>query len=184
MMLRNVNYTFVTLYSKRRMELLSFFHIYHTPSKKAFTLFTKCTYLLTWLIIGQYQCFAKNKWGVAITNSVFVRKSELNNFKDDPPKTLTVSEGDPFGIDCEAPDGWPKPNVYWMLQGQNWLKTINSSRWVEMYWKYIEVLEMYGKRTGKVPEMYWKCAGNVLEMYWKCIGNVMEMCWKCTESTG
>ena len=59
---------------------------------------------------------------------MFVRKSELNNFKDEPPKTLTVQEGDPFGIACAAPDGWPKPNVYWMLQGQNWLKTINSSR--------------------------------------------------------
>jgi len=57
-----------------------------------------------------------------------VRKSELNNFKDEPPKTLTVQEGEPFGISCAAPDGWPKPNVYWMLQGQNWLKTINSSR--------------------------------------------------------
>ena len=29
---------------------------------------------------------------------------------------------------CAAPDGWPKPNVYWMRQAQNWLKTINSSR--------------------------------------------------------
>jgi neuronal cell adhesion protein len=52
----------------------------------------------------------------------------LNNFKDEPPKTLAVEEGIPFGIKCHAPDGWPKPNVYWMLQGQNWLKTINSSR--------------------------------------------------------
>lgn len=83
-------------------------------------------YLLTFL--GQYQCFAKNQWGTAMTNSVFVKKSELNNFKDEPPKTLSVTEGEPFGIACNAPDGWPKPNVYWMLQGQNWLKTINSSR--------------------------------------------------------
>lgn len=80
------------------------------------------------IISGQYQCFARNEHGTAITNSVFVRKSELNNFKDDPPQTLTIQEGDPFGIECAAPGGWPKPNVYWMLQGQNWLKTINSSR--------------------------------------------------------
>lgn len=78
--------------------------------------------------IGQYQCFAKNEWGIATTNSVFVRKSELNNFKDEPPKTLSVEEGEPFGINCDSPDGWPNPSVYWMLQGQNWLKTINSSR--------------------------------------------------------
>lgn len=78
--------------------------------------------------IGQYQCFATNEWGTATTNSVFVRKSELNNFKDEPPKTMSVDEGQPFGIDCASPDGWPPPSVYWMLQGQNWLKTINSSR--------------------------------------------------------
>lgn len=32
--------------------------------------------------IGQYQCYAYNEFGVAISNSVFVRKSELNAFKD------------------------------------------------------------------------------------------------------
>ena len=81
-------------------------------------------------ITGQYQCFAKNEWGTATTNSVFIRKSELNNFKDEPPKTLSVEEGAPYGIECDSPDGWPNPSVYWMLQGQNWLKTINSSRYV------------------------------------------------------
>lgn len=80
------------------------------------------------LFPGQYQCFATNEWGTATTNSVFVRKSELNNFKDEPPRTMSVEEGAPFGVECDAPDGWPKPSVYWMLQGQNWLKTINSSR--------------------------------------------------------
>ena len=101
-----------------------------------------CHYFLCWFsvqeilksfwslpFVGQYQCFAKNKYGTAITNSVFVRKSELNNFKDEPPQTLVVNEGDPFGISCVPPDGWPKPVVYWMRQAQNWIKTINSSRY-------------------------------------------------------
>ena len=78
--------------------------------------------------LGQYQCFAENEWGKATTNSVFVRKSELNNFKDEPPKTVSVEEGAPFGINCDSPDGWPNPSVYWILKGQTWLKTINSSR--------------------------------------------------------
>ena len=83
-------------------------------------------------LTGQYQCFAKNEWGTATTNSVFIRKSELNNFKDEPPRTLSVEEGAPYGIECDSPDGWPNPSVYWMLQGQNWLKTINSSRYVRI----------------------------------------------------
>ena len=30
---------------------------------------------------GQYMCFAKNEWGTATSNSVFVRAAILNNFK-------------------------------------------------------------------------------------------------------
>jgi len=79
--------------------------------------------------IGQYMCFAKNEWGTATSNSVFVRAAILNNFKEQPPITKTVEEGKPFKLPCEAPDGWPKPNIYWMIQSTNGaLKTINSSR--------------------------------------------------------
>ncbi|XP_071743212.1 neuroglian isoform X5 [Lepeophtheirus salmonis] len=78
--------------------------------------------------IGQYQCFATNEWGTATSNSVYVRKSELNNFVDEPPKTKTVEEGEPFGIPCNSPTGWPKPSVYWLKMSQNWHKTLNSSR--------------------------------------------------------
>jgi hypothetical protein len=68
------------------------------------------------LIAGQYICFAKNEWGTAASNSVFVRQSVLNNFKEEPPITKSVEEGRPFQLPCESPDGWPKPNVYWMIQ--------------------------------------------------------------------
>lgn len=33
--------------------------------------------------LGQYQCFAENEHGTATSNSVFVRKAELNSFKDE-----------------------------------------------------------------------------------------------------
>ena len=79
---------------------------------------------------GQYQCFATNEWGTATTNSVFVRKSVLNNFKDVPPKTLSAEEGSPYALECDPPDGWPNPSVYWMRQGQYRLKRINSSRYI------------------------------------------------------
>ena len=61
-------------------------------------------------------CFAENAHGIATSNSVFVRQSILNNFKEEPPITKTVEEGKPFTLPCEAPDGWPKPSVYWMIQ--------------------------------------------------------------------
>jgi len=79
--------------------------------------------------IGQYQCFAENDWGIATSNSVFVRKAELNSFKDENPITLSASEGSPFKLTCQPPDGWPKPNVYWLIQDiTGGIKSINNSR--------------------------------------------------------
>ncbi|XP_065332463.1 neuroglian isoform X1 [Cloeon dipterum] len=81
--------------------------------------------------IGQYQCFATNEWGTATSNSVFVRKAELNNFKnDDELETIDTNEGEPFSLKCQPPDGWPKPSVHWLIQAQEGggIKSINSSR--------------------------------------------------------
>ncbi|XP_067001681.1 neuroglian isoform X2 [Anabrus simplex] len=79
--------------------------------------------------LGQYQCFAENEWGTATSNSVFVRKAELNSFKDQPPQTVTAQEGEPFKLTCQPPDGWPKPIVYWLIQNTDGgIKSINNSR--------------------------------------------------------
>ncbi|XP_025162697.1 neuroglian isoform X2 [Harpegnathos saltator] len=79
--------------------------------------------------LGQYQCFAENEWGIATSNSVFVRKAELNSFKDENPITLNANEGSPFKLTCQPPDGWPKPNVYWLIQDNSGgIKSINNSR--------------------------------------------------------
>nr|CAD7455359.1 unnamed protein product [Timema tahoe] len=79
--------------------------------------------------LGQYQCFAENEWGIATSNSVYVRKAELNSFKDELPVTVTAPEGKPFKLTCQPPDGWPKPNVYWLIQNTDGgIKSINNSR--------------------------------------------------------
>ncbi|XP_018050218.1 PREDICTED: neuroglian isoform X1 [Atta colombica] len=79
--------------------------------------------------LGQYQCFAENDWGTATSNSVFVRKAELNSFKDENPVPLSATEGSPFKLTCQPPDGWPKPNVYWLIQDiAGGIKSINNSR--------------------------------------------------------
>ncbi|CAG7826051.1 unnamed protein product [Allacma fusca] len=79
--------------------------------------------------IGQYQCYAKNEFGTATSNSVFVRKAELNSFKDEETMPITADEGKPLKLPCSPPDGWPKPRVYWIQQNlQGALKSINSSR--------------------------------------------------------
>ncbi|KFB42062.1 AGAP000720-PA-like protein [Anopheles sinensis] len=79
--------------------------------------------------LGQYQCFAENEHGTATSNSVFVRKAELNSFKDATPQTVQADEGKPLKLVCQPPDGWPKPNVYWMiLTRDGGIRSINNSR--------------------------------------------------------
>ncbi|XP_047984699.1 neuroglian-like [Leguminivora glycinivorella] len=81
--------------------------------------------------VGQYQCFAYNEWGTATSNSVFVRKSELQSFKDtDNDVHITAEEGYPYKLTCQPPDGYPKPLVLWLLINidQGTLKTANNSR--------------------------------------------------------
>ncbi|XP_075216738.1 neuroglian isoform X3 [Lycorma delicatula] len=79
--------------------------------------------------LGQYQCFADNEWGTATSNSVFVRKAELNSFKEEHPVTIEANEGEPFKLTCQPPDGWPKPNVYWLIQDSSGgIRSINNSR--------------------------------------------------------
>ena len=38
------------------------------------------------------------------------------NKKNKKIKIKKVEVGKPFKLPCEAPDGWPKPNIYWMIQ--------------------------------------------------------------------
>lgn len=80
--------------------------------------------------LGQYQCFATNEFGVATSNSVFVRKAELNSFKDVPPISVEAVEGEPYSLQCAAPDGWPKPIVNWLIEPtvDSGIKSINNSR--------------------------------------------------------
>lgn len=79
--------------------------------------------------LGQYQCFAENQYGIATSNSVFMRKAELNSFKTSLPISMTGVEGEPFKLTCQPPDGWPKPTVHWIYFYTNGgFKTINSPR--------------------------------------------------------
>ncbi|XP_037049599.1 neuroglian-like [Bradysia coprophila] len=78
---------------------------------------------------GQYQCFAENEHGIATSNSVLVRKSELNDFADTLPKSVTAIEGEPLTLQCSPPAGTPKPEVKWVLiHDDGGIRSINNSR--------------------------------------------------------
>ncbi|GAB6022659.1 hypothetical protein CHUAL_006750 [Chamberlinius hualienensis] len=78
---------------------------------------------------GYYQCYAYNSWGVAISNNVFVRASDMSLFPDEPPKKISVSEGLPLTLPCYPPTGFPKPKIFWIIQSKTGdLRKINDSR--------------------------------------------------------
>ncbi|RWS15378.1 neuronal cell adhesion molecule-like protein [Dinothrombium tinctorium] len=78
---------------------------------------------------GIYQCFAENALGTSVSNSVFLRRAELNSFSDEALAEIPVTEGDPLSIECTPPSGCPKPTVLWIvISGSGALRSINSSR--------------------------------------------------------
>ncbi|XP_046752371.1 neuroglian-like [Diprion similis] len=79
--------------------------------------------------VGQYQCIAENALGTAISNSVFMRKAELDYPKDIQSAIMTANEGDPFKLTCQSPTGPPKPLIYWLKRYPNGSTAlINDSR--------------------------------------------------------
>jgi neuronal cell adhesion molecule len=79
---------------------------------------------------GIYQCFAKNKHGFATFNPYIVRKSYMKSFKDDSIDVIEAHVGLPFKLECKAPDAYPKPSVYWIIQtfGSGEIETIENAR--------------------------------------------------------
>ncbi|CAN8025402.1 unnamed protein product [Ixodes persulcatus] len=78
---------------------------------------------------GLYQCWATNIHGTAVSNASIVRKSELNPFPEESPREVSVVEGAPLSLDCNAPMGYPRPNIYWLIQHVSGaLHVLNLSR--------------------------------------------------------
>ena len=51
-----------------------------------------------------------------MSNSVHVKESFLNSFREEPPTELEVREGEPLSLKCSPPNGYPNPQVYWMIK--------------------------------------------------------------------
>ncbi|KAK7119460.1 hypothetical protein R3I94_021337 [Phoxinus phoxinus] len=63
---------------------------------------------------GEYQCFASNDFGTAISNKILLRVSKSPLWPKEVLEPVTVREGVPLILTCNPPPGLPPPETFWM----------------------------------------------------------------------
>ncbi|XP_056323923.1 neurofascin homolog (chicken) a isoform X10 [Danio aesculapii] len=63
---------------------------------------------------GEYQCFASNNLGTAISNKILLRVSKSPLWPKEVLEPVTVREGSSLVLACNPPPGLPPPETFWM----------------------------------------------------------------------
>ncbi|XP_039971770.1 neurofascin homolog (chicken) a isoform X1 [Xiphias gladius] len=68
---------------------------------------------------GEYQCFASNDFGVALSNRILLRVSKAPLWPKEVLEPMVVTEGSPLVLPCNPPPGLPPPLTFWMNSAMN-----------------------------------------------------------------
>uniref|UniRef100_A0A3B3H967 Neural cell adhesion molecule L1 n=1 Tax=Oryzias latipes TaxID=8090 RepID=A0A3B3H967_ORYLA len=68
---------------------------------------------------GEYQCFASNDHGVAMSNKILLRVSKAPLWPKEILEPRVVTEGSPLILPCNPPPGLPPPQIFWMDSNMN-----------------------------------------------------------------
>nr|XP_033483269.1 neurofascin homolog (chicken) a isoform X3 [Epinephelus lanceolatus] len=63
---------------------------------------------------GEYQCFATNDFGVALSNKILLRVSKAPLWPKEVLEPVVVTEGSSLVLPCNPPPGLPPPFTFWM----------------------------------------------------------------------
>ncbi|XP_062402309.1 neurofascin homolog (chicken) a isoform X2 [Sardina pilchardus] len=63
---------------------------------------------------GEYQCFATNDFGTAISNKILLRVSKSPLWPKEVLEPIVVTEGSSLVLPCNPPPGLPPPMTFWM----------------------------------------------------------------------
>ncbi|XP_032734310.1 neurofascin isoform X14 [Lontra canadensis] len=63
---------------------------------------------------GEYQCFARNKYGTALSNRIRLQVSKSPLWPKENLDPVVVQEGAPLTLQCNPPPGLPSPVIFWM----------------------------------------------------------------------
>ncbi|XP_077583113.1 neural cell adhesion molecule L1-like protein isoform X3 [Stigmatopora nigra] len=66
---------------------------------------------------GKYRCYASNKLGTAMTETIELIVPSMPRFPKDIIEPIVVEEGEPFVLHCNPPDGVPPKKIHWMSIG-------------------------------------------------------------------
>uniref|UniRef100_A0A3B5A6G5 Neural cell adhesion molecule L1 n=1 Tax=Stegastes partitus TaxID=144197 RepID=A0A3B5A6G5_9TELE len=68
---------------------------------------------------GEYQCFASNDFGGALSNKILLRVSKAPLWPKEVLEPVSVTEGSPLVLPCNPPPGLPPPFTFWMDSGMS-----------------------------------------------------------------
>uniref|UniRef100_A0A3Q3WTJ9 Neural cell adhesion molecule L1 n=1 Tax=Mola mola TaxID=94237 RepID=A0A3Q3WTJ9_MOLML len=63
---------------------------------------------------GEYQCFASNEFGMALSHKILLRVSKAPLWPKEVLEPVAVTEGSPLVLPCNPPPGLPPPFIFWM----------------------------------------------------------------------
>ncbi|XP_069489233.1 neurofascin isoform X11 [Ambystoma mexicanum] len=63
---------------------------------------------------GEYQCFARNDHGTAVSNKIMLQVSRSPLWPKENLDPVVVQEGSPLILQCNPPPGLPPPHIFWM----------------------------------------------------------------------
>ncbi|KAL2090879.1 hypothetical protein ACEWY4_013142 [Coilia grayii] len=63
---------------------------------------------------GEYQCFASNDYGTALSNKILLRVSKSPLWPKEVLEPIVVTEGSQLVLTCNPPPGLPPPETFWM----------------------------------------------------------------------
>ncbi|XP_071017498.1 neurofascin-like isoform X4 [Oncorhynchus clarkii lewisi] len=78
---------------------------------------------------GEYQCFASNDFGTAVTNKILLRVSKSPLWPKEVLEPVVVGEGSSLVLACNPPPGLPPPHTFWMNSA---MMSITQDRRVSM----------------------------------------------------
>ncbi|XP_029429708.1 neurofascin isoform X4 [Rhinatrema bivittatum] len=63
---------------------------------------------------GEYQCFARNEFGTALSNKIVLQVSRSPLWPKENLDPVVVQEGSSLVLQCNPPPGLPPPVIFWM----------------------------------------------------------------------